>query len=69
MDFVLSWIHAHPTTFSVGAWYTASVAIGSMPMPGPESSCFYKWFFTFLNTLAANWSRAKVPHGGQTPQV
>jgi len=35
-----------------------SAAIGSMPAPTSQSHMFYLWAFKFLNTLAANVTRA-----------
>lgn len=48
----------------VGGYYTFAAAIGAMPSPDSTSGKFYAWAFKFLNTLAANVSRAvqgKVP--------
>lgn len=48
----------------VGAYWIFSAAIGSLPAPEPDSGKFYRWFFQFSNTLAANVTRAfssKIP--------
>ena len=39
-------------------YMTASAAIGSMPAPTATSNPFYLWMFRFLNTMAANVTRA-----------
>ena len=50
--------HAHPALWILGAYYVFSSAVGSMPMPDTSSSKGYNWLFGFLNTLAANVTRA-----------
>ncbi|MDP9267246.1 MAG: hypothetical protein M3P27_02840 [Acidobacteriota bacterium] len=48
----------------VFAYWTFSSAVGALVSPKPTSSDFYRWAFTFLNTLAGNISRAfasKIP--------
>jgi len=48
----------------VGGYYTFAAAVGALPIPDAASSKFYGWAFKFLNTLAANLSRAaagKIP--------
>lgn len=52
----------------LAAWYVFSAAVGSMPMPEAADPKWYKWLFGFLNTLAANISRAKVGVNGNQPQ-
>lgn len=49
------WVHR------LELWWVISLAIGSMVMPGPTDSKFYRWFFTFSNGFAANWGRASQP--------
>ena len=49
---------AHPALISLGFYYVCSAAIGSMPMPDAQSGKGYRWLFGFLNTLAANVTRA-----------
>lgn len=48
----------HPTIAPLITYMAASAAIGSMPAPLSTSSMFYVWLFKFLNTFAANFSRA-----------
>jgi len=67
---LIAFIKLHPTTFALGGYYLMSAAVGSLPMPDANSHVFYKWFFTFSNTLAANVTRAfatKLP-GAPTPK-
>lgn len=58
-DPVASFVSAHSTTIAVvAAYYIMSAAIGSMPAPTAQSKPLYLFFFKFLNTLAANLTRA-----------
>ena len=71
MTGIIVFIKLHPTTFALGAYYLMSAAVGALPMPDATSHVFYKWFFTFSNTLAANVTRAfsaKLP-GASVPPV
>jgi hypothetical protein len=48
----------------VAGYYTFAAAVGALPLPDGASGKFYGWAFKFLNTLAANLSRAaagKIP--------
>jgi hypothetical protein len=54
----------------VGAYWVFSAAVGALQKPDDKSGGFYKWVFSFLNTLAGNLSRAfssKIP--GVVPMV
>lgn len=65
-----TFIAAHQTIAALAAWYVTSAAVGSLPMPDTNSSKFYRWFFQFSNTLAANISRAwasKLPGDATKP--
>jgi hypothetical protein len=56
--YVTEWIREHPATISMALYYLFSSAVGAMPMPDASSGKFYRWLFSFLNTLAANLNRA-----------
>lgn len=61
---VMTYISAHSTLFSLGAYYVLSAGVGSLPMPDATSGKFYRWFFAFSNTLGANIARvyaSKLP--------
>ena len=50
----------------LGTYYVASAAIGALQAPDATSSKFYRWFYSFANTFAANVTRAfatKLPSG------
>jgi hypothetical protein len=51
-------IQAHPTISALLAYYIASAFVGSLPAPDVSSSMFYRFVFKFMNTLAANLTRA-----------
>jgi hypothetical protein len=44
----------------VGLYHVLSAAVSSLEAPDPDSGKFYRWFFSFSNKLAANYSRAGV---------
>lgn len=58
MTNLIVFMKAHPTALILGLYYVMSAAIGSLPMPDADSHKFYRWFFQFANTLAANVTRA-----------
>jgi len=58
MSTVWAFLKAHTTTDALVAFYVWSAFIGSLPSPQLDSSAFYRFLFTFLNTLGANLSRA-----------
>jgi hypothetical protein len=58
MKTIWPYIAAHPTTVSLVCFYIWSAFIGSLPAPQIDSGQFYRFLFTFLNTLGANLSRA-----------
>lgn len=49
----------HSTMAALAAYYVVSSAVSSMSAPSASSGNFYRWFFSFANTLAANISRAR----------
>lgn len=53
-----TFLQAHPTAASLVAYYVVSAAVGSLPMPDATSHKFYRFVFSFANTLAANVTRA-----------
>ena len=68
---LIAFIKLHPTAFVLGLYYVVSAAVGSLPMPDANSHIFYRWFFQFSNTVAANVTRAyasKLP-GVVPPQA
>jgi len=44
----------------VVSYYVFSAAVGAMEAPVAEDSHAYRFWFRFLNRLAANWTRAAV---------
>lgn len=72
MNGIILFAKAHPTALALGAYYVMSAAIGSLPMPDTSSHVFYRWFFSFANTLAANVTRAfanRLPPAAEPPQT
>lgn len=57
MNSIWLFLVAHKTGVILVGYYILSAFIGSLPMPDASSGKFYKWFFSFANTLAANISR------------
>ena len=57
MNTMIDFAHAHPF-FLVGALWVYSAAVGAMDAPTATSKPFYRWFFKFNNTVAANLARA-----------
>lgn len=56
----------------VASYWMFAAAVGAMPSPDVTSSKFYAWAFKFLNTFAANVSRAaagKIPGVDVMPPV
>jgi hypothetical protein len=59
----------------LAAYYVASAAISGMPQPDQGSSKGYRWFYTTLHLLAANfsqiatqWRNGGNPMGPVAPQ-
>jgi hypothetical protein len=55
MDWLLASIHAHTTTWALGAYFLFSNAISAMP--SPQGTGFYRWLFDFSHLMAGNISR------------
>lgn len=47
-----------------GGYYVFAAAVGSLEAPTDASSAQYRFWFKFLNQLAANWTRAKAGKNG-----
>jgi hypothetical protein len=56
MNTIINSIHAHPTYWALGAYYTLSNAVGALPTPTAQGG-FYRFFFDFSHALAGNISR------------
>ena len=68
MTSLITFLKLHPTMVTLALYYVVSAAVGSLPMPDSTSHKFYRWFFQFSNTLAANVTRAlasKLPAQAQ----
>jgi len=64
MDQILNLIGNPYFWGAVAVYWTFSAAVGALEAPTEKSGAFYRWLFRFLNTLAANISRAfssKIP--------
>jgi hypothetical protein len=68
MSAIWAYIIAHQTLFTLAVYMVFSAATGAMPMPDNTSGKFYRWFFQFMNSLAANISRAKASFGTMSQQ-
>jgi hypothetical protein len=55
---IVPFFYAHQVLVTLGAGYLWSSFISALPAPQATSSTMYRFFFTFLNVLAANISRA-----------
>jgi len=60
MTAIWNFIMAHQTTASLVAYYIFGAAVGALPMPDTSSGKFYRFFFSFCNTIAANISRVSA---------
>jgi len=61
MTALVNWFLAHPIYMSgasVALYHGLSAAIGALEMPDATSGKFYRWFFRFANSVAANYSRS-----------
>lgn len=56
----INWVKLHPTAATMGLYYVMSAFIGSLSMPDNTSGGFYRFFFKFVNVLAANFARAQA---------
>jgi hypothetical protein len=50
-----SFIQAHP----FGTFFVAAILVEQLPPPTEESSEFYKYIYSVLQALVANWRRTK----------
>lgn len=67
---IYGWIVSHGVISSLAAYHLSSAFVGSLEMPDATSGKFYKFFFRFANTIAANYSRssaAKTVLDAKTP--
>jgi hypothetical protein len=60
MQAVYDWMVAHPTLVSLTTYHILAAFVGSLEMPNDQSGMFYRWFFRFVNRLAANYTRAQA---------
>jgi hypothetical protein len=58
MNTIISFLQAHSTIATLVAYYVAISFTGSLPAPTAQSGMFYKFIFSFVNTLAGNLARA-----------
>jgi hypothetical protein len=59
MSTILAFVTAHQVLCTVIVGYVWSSFISALPSPQATSSPVYKFFFQFLNVLAANIARAQ----------
>lgn len=62
----MNFFYQHPFVLPV-VMMVYSAAIGALPAPTAQSKPFYRWFFSFSNTLAANFVRAFGPKVENSP--
>ena len=58
MNAIIAFLQAHPTSSALVGYYVAISFVGSLPAPTISSGMFYKFLFSFVNTLAGNLARA-----------
>jgi len=59
MTTIWNFIVAHQVLCTLAVGYVWSAFISALPAPSATSSTLYKFFFAFLNVLAANIARAQ----------
>lgn len=68
---LVNWIQTHGL-YALLIYYGLSASIGALEAPDKNSGKFYRWFYSFVNTFAANLFRAfrtKLPSGAlNTPE-
>jgi hypothetical protein len=72
MSNVWAFLVAHQTTATLIGYYVFAAFVGALPMPDNTSGKFYRFFFAFINTIAANISRSSASistQGQQPPKV
>ncbi len=57
MKKIIEFYHTYPT-FCFGIYFALAVMIDKMPAPDKDSSQFYRWSYSVLNSFAANLARA-----------
>jgi hypothetical protein len=70
MDWLIASFHAHPTAWTLGAYFLFSNAISAMPSPTGTNGSFYRWLFDFSHLMAGNVSRiiaTRYPQAVVTP--
>lgn len=67
MDWLIASFHAHPTGWTLAAYFLFSNAISAMPSPQSTSSGGYRWLFDFSHLMAGNITRiiaTRYPNAG-----
>lgn len=67
MNWLTNIYDAHPALTSLAGYYVGSAFVSSLPAPTAKSGQFYTFFFKFVNTLAANLSRAYASQVEKSP--
>lgn len=67
MNWIADIYNAHPALTSVAAYYVGSAFVSSLPAPTAKSTQIYIFVFKFVNTLAANLSRAYSSRVEESP--
>lgn len=68
MSNVWAFLVAHQTSVALIGYYVFAAFVGALPMPDNTSGKFYRFFFAFINTIAANISRSSASIGTQGQQ-
>lgn len=61
MNGIYQWFMSHPAALSaltLGIYHVVSAFVDTLIMPTQASSDLYRFFFAFVNRLAANYARA-----------
>jgi hypothetical protein len=57
---ITQWIAAHPGWATLFAYHVSAAFVGALEMPTTNSGMLYRFFFKFVNALAANYARAQA---------
>lgn len=57
----------HNPTYVIAAFWVYSAAVQAMPRPDANSGKFYRWFYSFLQSMAANIDRLAEMKGINPP--
>ena len=57
---ITQWIAAHPGWATLFAYHVSAAFVGALEMPSTNSGMLYRFFFKFVNALAANYARAQA---------